>query len=92
MVWYHHKQYNLMIIIILLSCFLKTHLSDGLQSTCGLQLVDSVALGLAVRTTLWHLTFATSTSNSNAVDNVTYKLLALALPTKLNRGIGVLVP
>jgi hypothetical protein len=46
----------------------SSHLSNRLQLSVRLQLVDSMALGLAIGATLVHWTFAASTTNADAVD------------------------
>lgn len=47
------------------------YLSDGLQVACGLQLVDSVALGLAVGGSLGDRALAASTAHTDSEDHVT---------------------
>lgn len=47
-----------------------SYLSNRLQTTSGLQLVDSVSLRLAIRATLGHRTLAASTSDADAIDHV----------------------
>uniref|UniRef100_A0A182ILW8 Uncharacterized protein n=1 Tax=Anopheles atroparvus TaxID=41427 RepID=A0A182ILW8_ANOAO len=45
-----------------------TYLGNGLQTTVWLELVDTVALGLAVRATLGDRAFATTAANADAED------------------------
>lgn len=50
-----------------------SYLSNRLQVACGLQLVDSVALGLAVSGTLGNWAFAASTAHADSEDHETYR-------------------
>lgn len=65
----------------------RTHLSNVLQLAVRLQLVDSVALGLAVGAALGHGTLATTAPNADAVDDVAL-LRAVAQPARLVRTTG----
>ena len=47
---------------------LATYLSDGLQAAVRLELVDTMALGLAVRATLGDRAFAATTTDTNTED------------------------
>lgn len=49
------------------------HLSNGLKVSNRLQLIHSVALGLAVGSSLWNWAFASTSSNTNSVDHKTWR-------------------
>ena len=52
----------------------STLLSNVAKSTLELQLVDSLVGGLTHGLTLWHWALATSTSDTDAVDAVSYRV------------------
>jgi len=54
-------------------CWGDVYLGDGLEVTSRLQVVNTMAFGFAVSATLGNWALATTTANSDAVDDKSWK-------------------